>query len=126
MTAVFDVSGSAADADAAGLRSTANDPIYEALHAELDLQRAQLAEQQADLLLIQADAGGTESQEIVETTISRLRAVVHEIESALDRIDAGTFGICERCGGSIPLERLEAIPEARTCVACTGRRRGFL
>ena len=35
---------------------------------------------------------------------------------ALERLDAGTYGTCEACGEPIPLERLEARPEARYCV----------
>ena len=41
-----------------------------------------------------------------------------DIEHALSRIDASTYGSCESCGAPIPFERLEAIPYARTCVAC--------
>ncbi|GAA3539589.1 hypothetical protein AFL01nite_26050 [Aeromicrobium flavum] len=41
-----------------------------------------------------------------------------EIAAALERLDAGTYGICERCGRPIPAGRLEARPVARTCVAC--------
>ncbi|WP_083462857.1 TraR/DksA C4-type zinc finger protein [Calditerricola satsumensis] len=41
------------------------------------------------------------------------------IERALARIEAGTYGRCEVCGEPIPLERLEALPTAHTCVECT-------
>ena len=41
-----------------------------------------------------------------------------EIEAALDRLAAGTYGVCERCGRRIPDERLQARPTARTCVGC--------
>lgn len=40
------------------------------------------------------------------------------IEEALGRIDRGIYGICPRCGASIPEERLEAIPEAPFCLTC--------
>lgn len=40
------------------------------------------------------------------------------VESALHRIDAGSFGNCRRCGQPIPDERLQAIPWASYCVAC--------
>ncbi len=43
-----------------------------------------------------------------------------ELRQALDRLDDGTYGTCERCGEPIPAERLEARPNARTCVACAG------
>ena len=41
-----------------------------------------------------------------------------DVEHALARIDAGTYGTCERCGEPIVPERLEAIPWARLCIAC--------
>ena len=44
--------------------------------------------------------------------------VLDEIESALRRIEDGTFGACERCGKTIALERLEAMPYATKCIDC--------
>jgi DnaK suppressor protein len=43
-----------------------------------------------------------------------------EIDEALRRLYSSpeTFGACERCGSSIPLERLDVVPEARFCVTC--------
>jgi DnaK suppressor protein len=41
-----------------------------------------------------------------------------EVNAALDRIDLGTFGICEGCGKAIPRDRLRALPYARRCVGC--------
>ena len=40
-----------------------------------------------------------------------------EIDAALDRVDAGTYGTCELCGRPISPARLEARPTARTCVS---------
>lgn len=44
----------------------------------------------------------------------RLLAVLE----ALDRIAAGTYGVCTRCRSPIPFGRLEVIPETGTCVRC--------
>ena len=41
-----------------------------------------------------------------------------EIDAALERVAAGTYGTCEGCDRPIPPERLEARPTTRTCVAC--------
>lgn len=41
-----------------------------------------------------------------------------EVAAALERLDDGSYGVCERCGRAIPAARLEARPTARTCVAC--------
>ena len=54
-------------------------------------------------------------------TLSLLENEEHtlrEIRAALARIDAGTFGDCEECGQRITMERLEALPYARHCIAC--------
>jgi len=40
------------------------------------------------------------------------------IDVALERIDAGTYGLCARCGGQISPERLEALPWAGKCIDC--------
>jgi RNA polymerase-binding transcription factor DksA len=44
--------------------------------------------------------------------------IVTEARAALDRVDAGQFGICETCGAKIPSARLDAIPFTRYCVKC--------
>jgi DnaK suppressor protein len=40
------------------------------------------------------------------------------IESALARVEAGSYGMCERCGHAIANERLEALPWATKCIEC--------
>ena len=49
---------------------------------------------------------------------AQLRA---EIDSALERIDAGTYGICEDCGAVIAARRLNVVPYARFCIRCERR-----
>ncbi len=46
------------------------------------------------------------------------QARVGEIDAALARVDAGTYGICEVCQKPIPEARLEVVPEATLCVSC--------
>ncbi len=41
-----------------------------------------------------------------------------KIDKALEKIENGTYGVCEKCGGEINLERLEALPEAAECMKC--------
>ncbi|HZZ84684.1 MAG TPA: TraR/DksA C4-type zinc finger protein [Anaeromyxobacteraceae bacterium] len=48
------------------------------------------------------------------------RRELSEIDAALSRIDDGSYGLCEACGGPMGLQRLRAIPEARYCLACSG------
>ena len=52
-----------------------------------------------------------------------LQGNLEEIDAALGRLDAGTYGLCEDCGKPVPAGRLEIIPYARRCVACQQRRR---
>lgn len=44
------------------------------------------------------------------------------VESALRRVEDGTYGICEKCGGPIGDGRLEALPAAVACVRCAATR----
>lgn len=41
-----------------------------------------------------------------------------EIDSAFERLAAGSYGVCVRCGAQIPIERLEARPFTQFCVHC--------
>ena len=50
------------------------------------------------------------------------REHLEEIDAALARLAAGSYGLCERCGRPIAGERLAALPAARRCVDCAGRR----
>jgi DnaK suppressor protein len=44
-----------------------------------------------------------------------------ELEGALQRLDAGSYGRCESCGRTIAAERLAARPSANTCIGCAGK-----
>ena len=57
----------------------------------------------------------TEGDEVLETLDSSTLEEVKQIEAALKRVDAGTYGVCLRCGQSVGDERLEAVPHAATC-----------
>lgn len=41
---------------------------------------------------------------------------LEDVKRALEKLDSGTYGVCEVCGEAIPDERLEAVPAARYCV----------
>jgi len=43
-----------------------------------------------------------------------------EVDRALEKLDDGTYGRCDVCGGDIPAGRLEVHPWAVRCVACAG------
>ena len=49
---------------------------------------------------------------------AQAHAAIEEIDAAMAKIAAGTYGYCESCGVAIPRARLEALPHARLCVSC--------
>jgi len=49
---------------------------------------------------------------------SREQKLLKKIDDALDRIDNGTFGICDECGMEINIRRLEARPVTTLCIEC--------
>ncbi len=51
----------------------------------------------------------------------RERHELDEIQAAQARLETGSFGVCEVCGGAIPLSRLRAVPWARHCLGCQAR-----
>jgi RNA polymerase-binding transcription factor DksA len=51
---------------------------------------------------------------------------VEAVRSALAKLDVGRYGVCESCQGPIPFERLDAVPNARNCVACETRTRALV
>lgn len=57
-------------------------------------------------------------QELNATLLENETYLVDEVRAALDRLDAGTFGTCERCEADIPAERLALLPYVRYCVGC--------
>ena len=46
------------------------------------------------------------------------RASVKEVQQAIERLDAGTYGECEKCGEPISAARLEALPSTPFCINC--------
>ncbi len=60
----------------------------------------------------------TLDREVDYTLEENSEHVLAEIDAALERIEAGTFGKCESCGKEIPEERLEALPYATQCIDC--------
>ncbi|HEX6968214.1 MAG TPA: TraR/DksA C4-type zinc finger protein [Micromonosporaceae bacterium] len=53
--------------------------------------------------------------------LASTRQSLTDITEALRRMDEGRYGVCEKCGDRIPRERLEILPQARTCVPCRQR-----
>ena len=71
------------------------------------------------------DPDSVVERELAETGAARAEETLADIEHALHRLEMGVYGSCEQCGLPMAMERLEAIPSARLCVGCTGRRVGW-
>jgi DnaK suppressor protein len=70
----------------------------------------------------QADAGSDAyEKDFALSLLSQEQDALYEIESALKRIQAHVYGVCEMSGQPIPVARLEAIPFARFTVECQAR-----
>lgn len=54
--------------------------------------------------------------------VRQVRQHLAEVDAAFARLEAGSYGACERCGGPIGEERLDARPFARTCIRCASAR----
>jgi DnaK suppressor protein len=55
-------------------------------------------------------------------TAEQLAVIRTDVVRALEKIEEGTYGLCDRCGALIPEERLEARPWSVLCVSCASQR----
>jgi RNA polymerase-binding transcription factor DksA len=73
----------------------------------------------SNLPLHMADIG-TENydQEFTLGLIENEQATLEQVQEALGRLDAGSYGRCQECQGSIAKPRLQALPYTRHCIEC--------
>lgn len=93
--------------------------------AALEAEREQLSAELAELGGGDAHDAGLADRSAVATErggaellVNDLRGLLDEVEAALGRLDAGSYGRCEACASAIDPERLEALPTTRSCRAC--------
>ncbi len=66
-----------------------------------------------------ADAGTLALEAAEQAMLAEaLQDQLNRLQVALGRLDAGTFGRCQRCDQQVPAERLEVMPWATHCVPC--------
>jgi len=88
----------------------------ETLVAAAESQRDRLTDSAGD---DQADTGTKTFEREQEITLANnILERINQVERALERLDEGSYGWCERCGNPIPVERLAAFPSATLCVTC--------
>ena len=94
------------------------------LREEYEQHLAEIAELQRDRL---TDSAGDDKADTGSKTFEREQEIslahsilerTTQVERALERLDEGSYGWCERCGNAIPVERLAAFPSATLCVSC--------
>jgi DnaK suppressor protein len=59
-----------------------------------------------------------QNQGLTKNLREREQAKLGLLVHALERMEAGTYGVCVECGGAIPFERLFVMPEAPACAVC--------
>lgn len=102
--------------------------------ALLEEERASLQAQLAELGFgaqgrIEYDSNFADTSQVTaergenEALASQLKEALSDVEKALGKIEAGTYGTCERCGHAIAPARLEAKPASAYCIECASVRR---
>ena len=103
--------------------------LLRARAAEIDAMLARLDDADAAVRTDRADGTADDEHDPEGSTLSgewqRIEALRRaaaaeraEVENALARVDAGTYGVCEVCGRDIPAGRIEARPFATRCIDC--------
>ncbi|MEH1130646.1 TraR/DksA family transcriptional regulator [Micromonospora sp. CPCC 206061] len=69
----------------------------------------------------QPDRGGYD-RDTLAALIASCRQAIADTAQALRHMAEGDYGICERCGDRIPIERLQILPDTRFCVSCQWTR----
>lgn len=104
------------------------------LHTEIERLTAEIASAESSLDEFlkepidgagddQADAGSKSFEREHELSlVAGARTGLEQNQHALDRLDDGTYGICESCGNPIGKLRLQAYPRATLCMSCKSRQ----
>ena len=101
------------------------DTVLAERRAQLESERAHLLDQ-AGMTLADVDdvdpEDPTKGRDAVRAALASMtRTALDDIDDALARLAAGTYGRCQSCDRDIPVERLEVMPATRFCVACRQR-----
>ena len=109
-------------------RADAKADKYPDIRRDLERQRSAILEDAGEILTNRPDleafpdvsdqASAEVDQNFSMRIRDRERRLLKKIDEALDRMNASTYGICERCGGDIPYKRLKARPVTTLCIEC--------
>jgi DnaK suppressor protein len=94
---------------------TRRDALRKALAGDLSMLKELRQQPGGDVVDAALDSAHDEiSSQLAEVESRELAS----IEKALERIEEGSFGVCEGCNGKIPVARLNALPYATYCIEC--------
>lgn len=77
----------------------------------------------SDNAAIDTDVREQVGHDTVEAEIKDLEKRQRDLKSALVRIQKGKYGVCEKCNKTIPVGRMELVPEAHFCIDCEKQMR---
>jgi DnaK suppressor protein len=101
------------------LRARLRGDVNQMAESALKKNRMQSSGDLSSMPIHMADIGtDAYEQEFTLSLMQNEEDTLSMIESALERIEEGTYGECEECGINIPKTRLTAIPYAPMCVRC--------
>jgi len=63
-----------------------------------------------------------ENEEVLSALDDEARAILSQIDQALQRMEQGEYGLCRACGKAIAPARLKAIPHAALCIDCADKQ----
>jgi DnaK suppressor protein len=90
--------------------------LRDRISAELDQAHGDPSVTIVDFDQHPGDAGSDALEQAVDVSVlGQISSRIADVEAALHRLRNGHYGRCEMCGGEIPVERLEARPDARLC-----------
>ena len=114
--------------------SNGNAALFDRIREQLIAKRDEIARQRAHQLdeLLTPDkhhladleemSGDTVDTDSMCALVDMESNALGEIEAALEKLDQGTYGICEDCENAIPPQRLEVLPFTSVCIDCKRQR----
>jgi len=108
-------------------------PKFNALRMRMEIERDNLYKSLKNTASLLAERHGSHSEggefaaEILEVgkgliIEKRIHDQLADVKHALDKLDQGTYGLCDICGQPIEPARLEALPHASLCLNCKARQ----
>ncbi|MGA2620802.1 MAG: TraR/DksA C4-type zinc finger protein [Thermoguttaceae bacterium] len=107
------------------LRARLRGDVTQLADAALKKSRSEANGDLSSMPIHMADIGSDNfEQEFTLSLMENEGVALGKVEASLERIEDGTYGLCEECGARIPKSRLNAIPFTTLCVKCASQQEG--